>query len=53
MYIVCKSSSGFEDQLTEEKTYQVKQVQNGSYLVTNDKGVSTWYGTVHFEVTLI
>lgn len=50
MRIICKDSSGFEDQLTADKEYGVKELGENSYLVTNDNGEEVWYGTSHFNV---
>jgi hypothetical protein len=50
MYIICASNSGFEDQLTTDKVYQVLQVKGARYSIVNDKGHQLWYGQSHFKV---
>ena len=53
MLVECKSNTGFEDQLTTEEAYQVQQVGENSYLVTNDKGDLRYYGQQNFNVVLV
>jgi hypothetical protein len=45
MYTECHSNEGFEDQLTENTKYAVKEIGTNSFLIENDKGESCWYGT--------
>lgn len=50
MYVNCIDDGGFEDQLSVEKTYQVLEQKNNSYLIINDNEEKAWYGTMHFTV---
>lgn len=52
MYIECKQNFGFEDQLTEQAVYRIKELGENSYLIENDKQQECWYGRQHFLVKL-
>lgn len=52
MIIECHSSDGFEDQLTTDTAYLVKEVGANSYLIQNDNEEQAWYGTSHFKISL-
>lgn len=50
MIVKCKTNSGFEDQLTSNSSYRVKELGENSYLVQNDKGQVRWYGQQNFNI---
>ena len=52
MFIECTCNDGFEDQLTAESTYRLKELGNNSVLIENDKGQERWYGQQRFEIQL-
>ena len=48
MKVICTSSEGFEDQLTEGKDYLVLCASPSSYQVLNDNQEAVWYGNNKF-----
>jgi hypothetical protein len=52
MIITCISNNGFEDKLTVNFAYKVKELGTNSYLIENDEGRLCWYGESKFEIKL-
>tara|TARA_R110001583_G_scaffold2388_3_gene17360 strand:- start:1419 stop:1583 length:165 start_codon:yes stop_codon:yes gene_type:complete len=52
MDIECTQNHGFEDQLSENRVYSIKELGQNSYLIENDKQEQCWYGRQHFTIKL-
>ena len=50
MTITCKDNEGFENLVTVDRSYPVKEVKGGSYLILTDRGEYRWMGSYRFSV---
>jgi hypothetical protein len=50
MTVECKDAEGFEDQLSKDGLYKVKEMKNNSVLIENKKGDERWYGRYRFSI---
>ena len=52
MNIECQNSDGFEDQLSNNRIYKVKEIGANGYLIENDQSQVRWYGESKFSIKM-
>jgi hypothetical protein len=50
MHVECTDNGGFEDQLSNDRLYRVKEFKGASVQIENDLSQVRWYGLSKFKI---